>query len=163
LLVGELRVNTRLMLGSERLRLLFTNTRLVVDHTSKRGAGAVAGTSILGRLSGALEDLFKSGGESARRRGIRNLSPGQVLRSHRDNFAINYSEVVSVTVAQTLTVHGITILTRDDKFEFSTRARFSDVVELFTKTLSDKLSVRRLPQSELQRGKTLRICVALLS
>ena len=150
-LVGELRVNTRLMLGSERLRLLFTDTRLIVDHAGKRGAGAVAGTSILGRLSGALEDLFKSGGESARRRGIRNMSPGQVLRSHRDNFAIKYSEVVGVTVAQTLTVHGITILTRDDKFEFTTQARFNDVVELFTKTLSEKLSVRRLSQSELQR------------
>jgi len=151
LLVGELRVNTRLMLGSERLRLLFTNTRLIADHAGKRGAGAVAGTSILGRLSGALEDLFKSGGESARRRGIRNMSPDQVLRSHRDNFAIKYSEVVGVTVAQTLTVHGITILTRDDKFEFTTQARFNDVVELFTKTLSEKLSVRRLSQSELQR------------
>ena len=150
-LVGELRVNTRLMLGSERLRLLFTDTRLIVDHAGKRGAGAVAGTSILGRLSGALEDLFKSGGESARRRGIRNMSPDQVLRSHRDNFAIKYSEVVGVTVAQTLTVHGITILTRDDKFEFTTQARFNDVVELFTKTLSEKLSVRRLSQSELQR------------
>ncbi len=91
MLVGELRVNTRLMLGSERLRLLFTDTRLIVDHAGKRGAGAVAGTSILGRLSGALEDLFRSGGESARRRGIRNMSPGQVLRSHRDNFAIKYS------------------------------------------------------------------------
>ena len=151
MLVGELRVNTRLMLGSERLRLLFTDTRLIVDHAGKRGAGAVAGTSILGRLSGALEDLFRSGGESARRRGIRNMSPGQVLRSHRDNFAIKYSEVVGVTVVQTLTVHGITILTRDDKFEFTTQARFNDVVELFTKTLSEKLSVRRLSQSELQR------------
>ena len=152
LLVGELSVNTRLMLGSERLRLLFTSTRLVVDHAGKRGAGAVAGTSIMGRLSGALEDLFKSGGESARRRGIKKLSPGQVLQSHRDNFAINYVEVVGVTVTQTLTVHGITILTGDDKFEFSTRARFTDIVELFTETLGEKLSVRRLPQSELQRG-----------
>jgi len=149
--MGELPVNTRLMLGSERLRLLFTNTRLVVDHAAKRGAGAVAGTSILGRLSGAIEDLFKSGGESARRRSIRNLSPDQVLRSHRDNFAINYDEVVSVTLAQTLTLHGITILTKDEKFEFSTRARFNDVVELFSKGLNVKMSVRRLSQTELKR------------
>ena len=163
MLVGELRVNTRLMLGSERLRLLFTNTRLIADHAGKRGAGAVAGTSILGRFSGALEDLFKSGGESARRRGIRNMSPDQVLRSHRDNFAINYSEVVSVNVVQTLTVHGITILTRDDKFEFSTRARFNEVAELFTKTLSEKLSLRRLSQSELQRGASPRLCLTILS
>jgi len=150
-LMGELPVNTRLMLGSERLRLLFTNTRLGVDHAAKRGAGAVAGTSILGRLSGAIEDLFKSGGESARRRSIRNLSPDQVLRSHRDNFAINYDEVVSVTLAQTLTLHGITILTKDEKFEFSTRARFNDVVELFSKGLNVKMSVRRLSQTELKR------------
>ncbi len=156
-------MNTRLMLGSERLRLLFTNTRLIADHAGKRGAGAVAGTSILGRLSGALEDLFKSGGESARRKGIRNMSPDQVLRSHRDNFAINYSEVVSVNVVQTLTVHGITILTRDDKFEFSTRARFNEMVELFTRTISEKLSVRRLSQSELQRGASPRLGLPILS
>ena len=90
------------------------------------------------------------------------MSPDQVVQSHRDNFAINYSEVVSVNVVQTLTVHGITILTRDDKFEFSTRARFNDVVELFTKTLNEKLSVRRLSQSELQRGVSPRMCMALL-
>jgi hypothetical protein len=149
--MGEIMVGTRLMLGSEHLLLLFTNSRLVVDHAGKRGAGAVAGTSILGRLSVALEDLFKSGSESAARRGIKNMSPGQVLHAHKDNFAIGYGEVVSVTMEQTLTLHKITILTIDDKFEFSTRARFDHVVELLRKTLGDKLIVQRLSPPKQMR------------
>lgn len=142
-LVGELPVSTSLILGSERIRLLVTNTRLVIDHMGKRGAGAVAGSSILGNLSAAFEDLFRSGGESARRRGIKNKTPGEILQAHRDNFAIGYSEVINVTVSRTSTLNRITILTGDGKYEFSTRTRFDNVIELFEKTLRDKLTVQR--------------------
>ncbi len=150
-LLGELSVSTRLRLGSEHLRLLFTSNRLVVDHVGKRGAGAVAGSGILGKLSGAFEDLFRSGNESARRRGIVKMSPGQVLRAHRDNFAILYSEVVNVIVEQTVGLNSLTILTGDDKFEFLTRTRFDSVVEIVSKTLGDRVTVRRLWQSKTHR------------
>jgi len=110
----------------------------------KRGAGAVAGSSILGRLSGAFEDLFRSGSEAAKRRGIEKKTPEEVLRAHRDNFAITNREVVNITVIQTPTLNRITILTGDDKFEFSTRSRLDSAVELFGKTLSDRLTVQRL-------------------
>jgi hypothetical protein len=150
-LLGELPVNTRLMLGSESLRLLVTNTRLVVDHVGKRGAGAVAGSSILGRLSGAVEDLFRSGGEAAKRRGIDKKSPEEVLRAHRDNFAIGNREVVNITVIQTSTLNRITILTGDEKYEFSTRTRFDNIVELFEKTLRDRLTAQRRSRPRLQR------------
>jgi hypothetical protein len=131
------------MLGSERLRLLFTNTRLLVDHVGKRGAGAVPGTIILGSLGGALENLFKSGRESITKKDVSGMVPNQVLHSHRDNFDIDYEEVVSVNVIQTLPLHRILILTGNDKFEFSSRARFEKIVELFKNTLGDKLTVTR--------------------
>ncbi len=150
-LQGGLSVTTRLKFGSEHLRLLFTSNRIVVDHVGKRGAGAVAGSGILGKLSGAFEDLFRSGNESARRRGIVKMSPVQVLRAHRDNFAILYSEVVSVIVEQTVGLNSLTILTGDDKFEFLTRTRFDSVVEMVSKTLGDKVTVRRLSQSRTHR------------
>ncbi len=150
-LLGELSVTTRLKLGSEYLRLLLTSNRIVVDHVGKRGAGAVAGSGIFGKLSGAFEDLFRSGNESASRRGIVKMSPGQVLRAHRDNFAILYGEVVSVLVEQTVGLNSLTILTGDDKFEFLTRTRFDSVVEMVSKTLGDKVTVRRLSQSRTRR------------
>jgi hypothetical protein len=150
-LLGELSVTSRLKLGSEHLRLLFTSNRIVVDHVGKRGAGAVAGSGILGKLSGAFEDLFRSGNESARRRGIVKMGPGQVLRAHRDNFAIQYSEVVSVIAEQTAGLNSLTILTGDDKFEFLTRTRFDSVIEMVSKTLGDKVTVRRLSQSRTHR------------
>jgi hypothetical protein len=142
--MGELAVNSGLRMGSERLRLLFTNSRLLVDHIGKRGAGAAAGTNILGQLSSALEDLFKSGRESAARKDVRSLTPDRVLIMHRDNFAVDYKEVVGVTVVQTVTLTRITILTGGDKFEFSSRARFENIVQQFKNTLRDKLTVQRL-------------------
>jgi hypothetical protein len=150
-LLSELSVTTRLKLGSEHLRLLFTSNRIVVDHVGKRGAGAVAGSGILGKLSGAFEDLFRSGNESARRRGIVKMSPGQVLRAHRDNFAILYSEVVSVIVEQTIGLNSLTILTGDEKFEFLTRTRFESVIGMVSKTLGDKVTARRLSKSRTHR------------
>jgi len=149
--LGEIPVNTRLILGSERLRLLITNTRLVVDHMGKRGAGAVAGSSILGKLSGTFEDLFRSGGESAKRRGIEKKTPDEVLRAHRDNFAIGNGEVISIRLAQTSTLNQITIITGDAKYEFSTRTRFDSLVQLFEKTLPDRLTAQRLSQLKLKR------------
>ena len=146
-LLGELRANATLMLGSENLRILLTSSRLVIDHVGKRGAGAVAGSGILGTLSSAFEDLFRSGGESAKRRGIEKKSPDEVLRAHRDNFAINYGEVVSVTVVQTSTLNQIIILTGEDKYEFSTRTRFDNILELFKKTLGDKLTGQKRVQT----------------
>ena len=145
-LLGELPVNARLMLGSERLRLLVTNTRLVVDHMGKRGAGAVAGSGILGKLSAGFEDLFRSGGESAKRRGVEKKTPDEVLRAHRDNFAISYGEVINVSVVQTSALNQITILTGEGKYEFSTRTRFDNIVALFEETLANKLTTHRRVQ-----------------
>lgn len=142
--VDELPVSARLMLGSERLRLLFTNTRLLVDHVGKRGAGAVSATSILGSISGAIENLFKSGRESVARRDVEKMAPDQILRAHVDNFAIRYGEVVSVSVIQTEMLTRIVILTGGDKFEFSCRSRFEKIVEIFKNMLGGKLTVKRL-------------------
>ena len=142
--LGELPVTARLAFGSERLQLLFTDRRIIVDHVGKRGAAGVPGTAILGRLSSALEDLFKSGRESMSKRTVKKLLPDQVLRAHKDNFSIDYKEVISVVVAQTLMLSQVTILTGNDKFILSSRAKFDTIVTLFTQTLQDKLSVRRL-------------------
>ena len=140
----ELRVSTKLRQGSERLRLLFTDRRLVVDHVGKRGAGAVPGTNILGKLSTLFEDLFKSRKESVSRRQVENMEPSQVLRANRDNFAIQYDEIVSAAIEQTPDLNSLEILTRDDKFEFLTRSKVDAVAELFSKTLGDKFTMRRL-------------------
>jgi hypothetical protein len=132
------------MFGSERLRLLFTSRRILVDRVGKRGSGAVLGTSLLGKIGGALEDLFKSGRESAGKRKVEEMTPDQVLQAHKDNFAIGYDEVVSVTVEQTEMLPRITILTGTDKFEFSCRSRFAHIVETFKGKLGDRLTVQRI-------------------
>jgi hypothetical protein len=144
--LGEVWVSTKLRFGSERIRLLITSGRIIVDHAGKRGPGAVAGTSILGELSRGLESLLRSGTDSVNRRKVEKMTPSQVLHAHKDNFPISYSEVVNVTVEKTLPQNRITILTNDDKYEFLTSTLFDTVVALFSKTLSDKLTARKLPE-----------------
>jgi hypothetical protein len=142
--MGELPVSARLVMGSEHLRLLFTNTRILVVQGGKAGsgAGAVVGTSILGGLGSALGGLFKGGTGS--KVSVKKMVPSQVLRAHRDNFPIDYREVVSVNIRQTSMLTNITILTGGDKFEFSSRSRFDEIVRIFNSALAEKLTVERI-------------------
>ena len=137
-------VSAELMFGSERLRLLFTSNRILVDRVGKRGSGAVIATSVLGKIGGAFEDLLKSGHESVGKKKLETMTPDQILRAHKDNFAIGYNEVVSVVVEQTEMQPKITILTGTDKFEFRSPSRFNYVVETFNVKLGGKLTVQRL-------------------
>ena len=144
-ILGEIPVIARLALGAEHLSLFLTSTRIVVAHVGKRGAGAVATLSFFGRLSEALEDLFKRGGESVRQRRTNTLSPEGILAADKDNFSVGYDEIVAVDVIEGFRTTGITIVTRDDKLHFSTRRDFESVVSLLGQNLGPKLVSRRLP------------------
>lgn len=141
--LGEVWVSTSLRFGSERIRLLLTDRRIVVDHAGKRGPGAVAGTSILGDLSRGLESLIRGGADSVKRRHVDKMGPEQILHAHKDNFDITYSEIVNVTLEKTLPQNRITILTTNDKFEFATSTLFDMVVTLFSRTLKEKIAIRK--------------------
>ncbi len=142
-------VSTRLQYGSERIRLLVTSSRIIVDHGGKRGPGAIAGTTILGQLSSGLEGLFKSGEDSRKKKKMKKLGPSEVLRAHKDNFAIGNDEVVNLTVEKALPLNKVTILTGDGKYEFLSQTLFDSVVALFSKTLGDRLTARK-PQEQGQ-------------
>ncbi|TMI43598.1 hypothetical protein E6H19_09330 [Candidatus Bathyarchaeota archaeon] len=145
--LGEIPVIARLQLGSEHLTLIPTDTRIIVVYRGKRGAGALATGQLFGGLSGAFEDLFKSGKESlARPRGFQ--SPKEILASSKDNFAIGLDEIVRVEVEETSHLVDLTILTRNEKLEFSARLRFDRVVELLGKIVGDKMFSRRLDTRE---------------
>ncbi len=144
-LVGEIPVTAKLALGSERLRLVITGSSMIVAHLGKRGAGAVVGTSFFGRLSGALEDLFKTRKESGVRHKTRTLALDEILRADPDNFNIDYADIVSVDVVGMGEVACvITILTKDDKFEFLTRMEYDRLVDLLDMPLGAKLAARRI-------------------
>jgi hypothetical protein len=141
--LGEIPVVYRLEMGSERLILFPTNTRIIVARVGKRGAGAMAGAGLLGRLSGALEDLFKGGRESLSKRGLGSLSPEKILVSDRNNFSISYSEVVSVEILRNPFTTSIMLLTHSEKLEFSTRMSVDRVVTILGKNLGSRLAVKK--------------------
>ncbi len=132
-------------MGAERLSLFLTNTRIIVAHIGKRGTGAAATASILGKLGATMEDLLKGGRESVHRRRTSVTSPQAILAADKDNFAIRYEEVVSVDVIQGFRSIGITMVTRDDKLLFSTGRDFETVVSLFSQNLGSRLTSKKLP------------------
>jgi hypothetical protein len=138
-ILGEIPVSARLSMGSEKLRLFPTTTRMIVAHVGKRGAGALATTSFFGQLSGAFEDLLKSGREFKGNKELGNLEPESILAADKDNFFISYSEIVSVEVAETSGLTRVTVLTREDKFKFSTVWSGEKVVRLLRGPLGGKL------------------------
>jgi hypothetical protein len=143
-ILGEIPVVTKLALGSERMSLFMTDSRILVAHVGKRGAGAAVSINLLGKLSGALEDLFKSRKESVGKRRMKSAGVKEILAADKDNFSIRFDEVVNVTITQGVSLTGLMILTGNDKFEFSTRLPVDRVVELFTPSLAPKVTVSRI-------------------
>jgi hypothetical protein len=141
-ILGEIPVMARLSIGSEKLRLFATTSRMIVAHIGKRGVGALATTSFFGRLSGAVEDLFKSGREFKGNKGLGDLDPEGILAADKDNFFVTYSEVVGVEVVETSRLTRLTVLTREDKFKFSTVWSADKVVGLLRGPLGSKLTYR---------------------
>jgi hypothetical protein len=138
-MLGEIPVSARLSIGSEKLRLFVTTNRMIVAHVGKRGVGALATMSFFGQLSGAVEDLFKSGREFKGNKELGNLEPEAILTADKDNFFIGYSEVVGVEVAGSSGLTRVTVLTREDKFKFSTVSSGEKVVRLLQGPLGSKL------------------------
>jgi hypothetical protein len=144
--VGEIPVVARLALGVERLSLFVTDTRMIVAHLGKRGAGAYATSALFGRLSGGFEDVVKSGRESWSKRGLQTISPEKILAAHKDNFQLRFGEIVSVRLVETRSARQMSVLTRDSKFEFQTDHPIDSIVGLLQIPLGSKLAVERPPE-----------------
>lgn len=141
--LGEIPAVVRLALGSERLKLFVSTTRIIVAHIGKSGAGAVATRTFFGWLSEGLESLFRSPRESSRKRRLGGLTPGEILAADKDNFSINYDEIVNVEITGFPHMTVITMLTKEDKWEFRTGMNFDGVVGLLGRVLADKIATTR--------------------
>ncbi len=142
--LGEIPATAKLSLGTERLKLVVTSTRIIVLHIGKRGAGALATTSLFGRLSAAFEDFFKGSRESLEKRKVEKLGPGELLAFDKDNFAIGYEEIVSVEVDEMPFSTKITILTRDDKYQLFTRYGTGQIAGLLARELGGRVKTGSL-------------------
>jgi hypothetical protein len=146
IVIGEVPVIMRLNVGSERLSLLFTSSRIIVARVGKRGAGSTASLPLWAMLSGGIEGLFKWRKEKAKKKAATVLTPERILAADKDNFPVPYEEIVSVELTLTDTGRtGMMILTRDDKFTFSTGLSFEKVSGLFREKLGAKLLIKKIP------------------
>src|SRR5438876_1124660 len=142
-ILAEIPVVATLALGNERLTLFVTGARIIVAHVGKRGTGAMATATLLGRLGGGLENVLKSGGESRRKGALQHSTPDGILAANKDNFDLRYDEIVNVRVVETQ-ISRMMIVTRDDKFEFHSGLALDRIVALLADKLGTKLTVERI-------------------
>lgn len=126
-------------MGSEELKLFITSRRLIVARKGKRGAGALAGASLLGRFSEALEELVRGGRESLKKRTPGKISAESILAAHKDNFEILYDDIIRVELTETPTGAGMTVLTKDDKLVFQVHGKLGRVTNLLQNNLGSKV------------------------
>ncbi len=137
-ILGIIPVTFPRRIGFERLGLYITSTRIIIAHESRKGLGALALAPLLGRYSGSTDDSArerKHGGKGK----VDAVSPERVLAAHKDNFALGYEELVSVELRESYGATSITILTREDKFQFSSATALRDVADLLSRNLGAKL------------------------
>jgi hypothetical protein len=146
IVVGEIPVSMRLNVGSEKLSLVLTESRMIVARVGKRGAGSTASLPLWAVLSGGIEGLFKWRKESAKKKATSSLTPEGILAADKDNFHVPLDHIVSVELTSTETGRtGIMILTRDDKFTFSTGVSFDKVSGLFRERVGARLLIKTAP------------------
>jgi len=140
-IIGVIPVIARLAMGSERLNLYVTRSGLVVAHGGKRGAGAMAGMSVFGRLSGAIEDLVKGGKETIERR-ERDLSNSQaILSADKDNFLLSTDDIVKIELDSSRVPVHLVLVTKREKFQLVTLMSAESVQSLLRRVLKDKVSL----------------------
>ena len=113
-MIGELVVMAGLSMGRERLKLYFTNKRILAAHMGKRGGGG-ASTTFFGALGSVIEPLFRRSKTGAK---DSQTSPDDILRWHKDNFQVPYGEIVSLSLDIGEFRTTITMVTQIDKLRF---------------------------------------------
>jgi hypothetical protein len=149
-ILGEIAVVAKLAMGAERLRLIFTNERILIARVGKRTGSAAPFTSIFGVLAAGLEDLFKGGRESLRKRASRDATPLQLLESDPDNLSVRYSEVVMMEVRED-DLTRITLVSKDEKLELVSGASAKRLKDILGNLLGEKLSISRVGPAETRR------------
>jgi hypothetical protein len=138
--LGEIIVTVKLPMGFERVRLYFTDRRIILGHLGKIGAGSIAPTFMFGSIGSALGGLFGRKGAGRKTRSG-HPSPEKILASRPDNFSILFDEIISVHLTRESYKISIAILSKNDKFEFTSPSRFELVRSLFENALRDKVRV----------------------
>jgi hypothetical protein len=142
-IIGVIPVLARLAMGSERLKLYVTRSGLIVAHGGKRGAGAMAGMSVFGKLSGAIEDFVKGGKETIERRDKDLSSPKAILSADKDNFLLPTDDIVKVELDPSRVPIRLVLVTRSEKFQLSTAMSAESLESLLRQVLKEKVSLEK--------------------
>jgi hypothetical protein len=140
--VGIIAANARLGIGFEQVHLVITDRRIIIMHGAKRGSRGLASPIIMGGHSGSFVDPDKPKVSLEGKKNLEGLDPEKIIASHKNNFGLNFSELISVQVEDGRESTSITVVTGDDKFQFFTRELAKEVSSLLSRHLGPRLVMR---------------------
>lgn len=141
-IAGVIPVNARLGMGFEELQLVVTDRRIIVVHKAKKGAGGLVSTLILGGHTRAFDDPDKPKADLGDKR-FQHVDLEKILASNKNNFGLSYSEIISAEVDDGPNSTGVTLVTRDDKFQFYASLGAKDVNSLLLERLGSKIVMKK--------------------
>ncbi len=150
-ILGEIHVVATLAMGMERLRLVFTTRRIILARVGKRTGSGAPLTSIFGVLAAGLEDLFRGGRESLRKKELQGATPLELLESDPDNSSILYSDVVMMEVQEDEELIRITLVSKDEKFKLTSGVSVQRLREIIGNLLGEKLSFSGASRPQARR------------
>ena len=113
--LSGLEVEALLRIGSEKIFLLFTQTRLILAHQAKMGRSTVPLYGLLGKMS---EGLRRSPDKTGMLQKMADMEPNGILALHPDNLSIEYPDIVRVTFEPYAGSRSkLTLVTSDQKIE----------------------------------------------
>lgn len=138
--LGGLEVETQLRFGSEHLFLLFTQRRMLFAHLAKMGKSSAVLSNLLGKFS---RGLSISPGKGNRLSGLASIRPETILARDRDNFGVDYNNVVGLTIEPSGPDRSrIVLVTRDMKIELAASlVAVEGLRELISSLLGEKAVV----------------------
>jgi len=106
----------------------------------------MAGMSVFGKLSGAIEDLVKGGKETIERR-ERDLSNSQaILSADKDNFLLSIDDIVKVELDSSRVPVHFVLVTKREKFQLVTPMSAESLESLLRQVLKEKVSLEKRQQ-----------------
>lgn len=133
----------RLRFGFEQLLLVVTDSRIVVVHKGKKGAVGLASILVMGSHSGSFLDPDKPGSPLQGKLNFERTDVEKILASNKNNFDVRYDEMISVEVDEGPNATSVTMVTRNDKFQFFTGLEAEEIVKLLADRLGERLSARK--------------------
>ena len=130
--------------GDVHCHLVFTNKRLIIARKGLVGPAA--------RIFYDIEETINGKGKQERLEETKRLSPESILKSHKRNLGLSFSEITEIKVCGKLSIQTLYIYTTSEAYRFELKEfeekKLEEVINSVGSLLADKVRIDRFSARE---------------